>query len=69
LCPGEAAKGASVVYQCLNALYTMWPELFPPLQRGVLAAAERNGALLAPIIWRDAPWLTGGGVKASQSNE
>ena len=29
----DAAKGASVVYQCLNAPYTQWPKLFPPLQR------------------------------------
>jgi uncharacterized protein YbjT (DUF2867 family) len=45
----DAAKGASVVYQCLNAPYTDWPERFPPLQRGVLAAAERNGALLVSL--------------------
>jgi nucleoside-diphosphate-sugar epimerase len=37
------------VYQCLNAPYTQWPELFPPLQRGVLAAAERAGALLVSL--------------------
>src|SRR5271165_2169403 len=42
----DAAKGATVVYQCLNAPYTQWPERFPPLQRGVMTAAERNGALL-----------------------
>jgi uncharacterized protein YbjT (DUF2867 family) len=36
-----AADGASVIYQCLNAPYTDWPERFPPLQRGVLSAAER----------------------------
>jgi nucleoside-diphosphate-sugar epimerase len=41
-----AAKGASVVYQCLNAPYTKWPQRFPPLQRGVLAAAERADARL-----------------------
>jgi nucleoside-diphosphate-sugar epimerase len=45
----DAAKGASVVYQCLNAPYTQWPDLFPPLQRGVLAAAERAGALLVTL--------------------
>ncbi|HME02399.1 MAG TPA: NAD-dependent epimerase/dehydratase family protein [Solirubrobacteraceae bacterium] len=45
----DAAKGATVVYQCLNAPYTNWPELFPPLQRGVLSAAERNGALLVSL--------------------
>jgi nucleoside-diphosphate-sugar epimerase len=45
----DAAKGAAVIYQCLNAPYTQWPERFPPLQRGVLAAAERNGALLVSL--------------------
>ena len=45
----DAAKGAAVVYQCLNAPYAQWPERFPPLQRGVLAAAERNGALLVSL--------------------
>ena len=45
----EAATGASVIYQCLNAPYTDWPRSFPPLQRGVLAAAERTGALLVSL--------------------
>jgi nucleoside-diphosphate-sugar epimerase len=45
----DAAKGASVVYQCLSAPYTQWPELFPPLQRGVMAAAEQSGALLVTL--------------------
>jgi nucleoside-diphosphate-sugar epimerase len=45
----DAAKGASVIYQCVNAPYTQWPERFPPLQRGVLAAAEHTGALLVVL--------------------
>jgi len=45
----DAAKGASVVYQCLNAPYTRWPKQFPPLQRAVLAAAERTDALLVSL--------------------
>jgi nucleoside-diphosphate-sugar epimerase len=45
----DAAKGAAVVYQCLNASYSQWPELFPPLQRGALTAAERAGALLVTL--------------------
>jgi nucleoside-diphosphate-sugar epimerase len=45
----DAAKGASVVYQCLNAPYTDWPKRFPPLQRGALSAAERHGALLVSL--------------------
>jgi len=44
-----AAAGASVIYQCLSAPYTDWPARFPPLQRGVLSAAERNGALLVSL--------------------
>ncbi len=47
--PPTPRKGASVVYQCLNAPYTRWPELFPALQRGVLAAAVRTGALLVTL--------------------
>jgi nucleoside-diphosphate-sugar epimerase len=45
----QAAEGVSVIYQCLNAPYTSWPERFPPLQRGVLTAAERTGALLVSL--------------------
>ncbi|MCW2540043.1 MAG: transposase [Frankiales bacterium] len=45
----DAAKGAGVLYQCLNAPYTQWPQLFPPLQRTVLATAERAGALLVTL--------------------
>lgn len=45
----DAAKGAAVVYQCLNAPYTRWPELFPALQRHVLAAAEHAQALLVSL--------------------
>ena len=45
----EASTGAAVIYQSLNAPYSKWAELFPPLQRGVLAAAERNGALLVSL--------------------
>lgn len=45
----DAADGASVIYQCLNAPYTEWPKQFPPLQRGVLAAAERADALLVSL--------------------
>ena len=40
----KAADGASVVYQCLNPPYHQWPELFPPLQRGVVSAARHVGA-------------------------
>ncbi len=45
----DAATGASVIYQCLNAPYADWPRSFPPLQRGVLSAAERTGALLVSL--------------------
>ena len=44
-----AARGAAVIYQCLNAPYPEWPKRFPPLQRGVLTAAERNSALLVSL--------------------
>jgi nucleoside-diphosphate-sugar epimerase len=40
----DVAAGASVVYQCLNPEYHLWPQLFPPLQRAVVAAAKSVGA-------------------------
>jgi nucleoside-diphosphate-sugar epimerase len=45
----DAAKDATVIYQCLNAPYAKWAEQFPPRQKGVLAAAEHNGALLVSL--------------------
>ena len=45
----NAAAGAAVVYQCLNPPYTRWPELFPPLQAGVLDGASATGAKLVAM--------------------
>ena len=42
----DVTSGAAVVYQCLNPPYTQWPELFPPMQAAVLAAATAAGAKL-----------------------
>src|SRR5918993_5139397 len=42
----EASDGASVVYFALNPPYNKWPELFPPLQAGVLEGAASAGAKL-----------------------
>src|SRR5215468_6541461 len=41
-----AAAGAAVVYHCASPPYTRWPELFPPLTRSILDAAESSGAKL-----------------------
>src|SRR5215207_2676160 len=43
----EASEGASVVYFSLNPPYNKWPELFPPLQAGVLEGAASAGLLRA----------------------
>ncbi len=40
----NATKDAAVVYQCLNPPYHRWGDLFPPLQRSVVAAAQARGA-------------------------
>lgn len=40
----RALEGASVVYHAASAPYDRWPELLPPLMRGVLAGAEATGA-------------------------
>jgi nucleoside-diphosphate-sugar epimerase len=43
------AAGARVVYQTLNPPYHRWPEEFPSLQAGVLAAARATGARLVSM--------------------
>jgi nucleoside-diphosphate-sugar epimerase len=45
----EASAGASVVYFALNPPYDKWPELFPPLQEGVLEGAASAGAKLVAM--------------------
>ncbi|MET0888359.1 MAG: NAD-dependent epimerase/dehydratase family protein [Mycetocola sp.] len=40
----RAAADADAVYQTLNPEYHRWADHFPPLQRGVLAAAQASGA-------------------------
>jgi len=44
-----AGDGASVVYFCLGAPYTKWPELFPPLQAAVMSGAATAGARLVVL--------------------
>jgi nucleoside-diphosphate-sugar epimerase len=45
----EASQGASVVYFALNPPYDKWPELFPPLQAGVIEGAAAAGAKLVAM--------------------
>lgn len=42
----NVARGAAVLYQCLNPPYTKWPDLFPPLQAALLEAATAAEAKL-----------------------
>ena len=50
---GEAmarlAEGASAIYNCVNPPYHRWPTDWPPIAASVLAAAERNGAVLVTL--------------------
>ena len=43
------AKDAEVVYNCTNVPYTRWPELFPPLQQGIVAGVKAAGARLVAV--------------------
>ena len=42
-----AARGAAVIYNCVNPPYDKWAERWPPIASAVLAAAESTGAVLA----------------------
>ena len=56
----EVSAGASVVYFALNPPYDKWPELFPPLQTGVLEGAASAGAKLIAMENLYMYGLTGG---------
>ncbi|GCE25072.1 membrane protein [Dictyobacter alpinus] len=45
----ELSRGAEVIYNCTNVNYTKWPELFPPLQQGIMAGARATGARLVAM--------------------
>jgi nucleoside-diphosphate-sugar epimerase len=46
----EAARGADVIYNCANPVdYHRWAELWPPMARALLDAAEANDAVLATV--------------------
>lgn len=42
----RVSKGAAVVYNCTGAPYTKWPELFPPIWRGITEGVASTGAKL-----------------------
>jgi len=42
----EAARGADVIYNCVNPPYHRWATDWPPLNRTFLDAAEASGAVL-----------------------
>ena len=43
------AKGAAVIYNCVNPPYHRWPADWPPIAASLLAAAERSGAVLVTL--------------------
>jgi nucleoside-diphosphate-sugar epimerase len=43
------AKGAAVIYNCVNPAYHRWPADWPPIAASVLGAAERSGAVLVTL--------------------
>jgi nucleoside-diphosphate-sugar epimerase len=45
----EAARGASVIYDCVNPAYDQWPRLLPGLRRGVVHGAIRSGGVLVQL--------------------
>jgi nucleoside-diphosphate-sugar epimerase len=45
----RAVEEAAVIYNCLNAPYHRWEEMFPPLQNGILQAARDAEAKLVVL--------------------
>ncbi len=66
----QAMAGASVVYHAASAPYDRWPELLPPLMRGVLAGAVASGARVTyadnPLCLRSGRWAADRGPSISR---
>ncbi len=45
----DLTVGAAALYNCANPPYHRWPELWPPIARSLLGAAEKSGAVLVTI--------------------
>jgi nucleoside-diphosphate-sugar epimerase len=45
----RAVDGATVVYDCVNPLYTEWPEMLLPMTKGVVDGTGRAGARLVAL--------------------
>jgi len=45
----RVCQGAAVVYICCSPPYDKWPELFPPLQNGILVGAVHAGAKIVSM--------------------
>ena len=45
----EIAKGADVIYNCVNPPYHRWAQDWPPMAGSLLAAAETTGAVLVTL--------------------
>ncbi|MEO3858553.1 NAD-dependent epimerase/dehydratase family protein [Acrocarpospora sp. B8E8] len=46
---GRAARGADVLYNCVNPKYHRWPTDWPPIANALLRTAEANSAVLAMV--------------------
>jgi nucleoside-diphosphate-sugar epimerase len=45
----KLAADAEAIYNCANPPYHRWPQMWPPIARSLLGAAERSGAVLVTI--------------------
>src|SRR5947207_1770457 len=46
-----ACEGASVVYHTATPDYTRWPDLYPPIQRGVIEGASGKKLVSAESVY------------------
>lgn len=46
---GELASGAHAIVNCANPSYSTWATAWPPIQAGLIAAAEATGARLVTV--------------------
>ena len=62
----RVCEDAGVVYGCVGMTYENWPELWPPLMKGMLAGAESAGAR---FIFMDNLYMYGPQKNGAMLNE
>jgi siroheme synthase (precorrin-2 oxidase/ferrochelatase) len=65
----QVCQDATVVYNCVNAPYTDWAELFPPMHAAILQGATANAKLNESFVMDSSKFVQAFGDIATSQHE